>query len=147
MRVVFTCILFIFSSLIFYNYVHALCIKAPDANLRSGPGTKYKKTWWVYKNMPFQKISKKGNWYKVKDVDGDIHWVFENLVTEKTKCAVVKVNKANVRCGPSEKSTAFGRAQKYDSYKVLRRKGRWIKVESNEYRYTGWIFRNLLWIQ
>lgn len=54
----------------------ALCVKVPEANLRSGPGTKYEKTWEVFKYIPFKTISKKGNWYKVADVDGDMHWIY-----------------------------------------------------------------------
>ncbi len=125
-----------------------LCVKTSSANLRKGPGKKYEKTWEVFKYMPLKKLAKKGNWYKVKDVDGDIHWIFGGLVTDKYKCAVVKVDKANIRTGPGKKYrfSELSPAIRYDSFRVLKIKGKWVKVK-DEFGDTGWIFRKLLWIQ
>ena len=133
--------------LISSTYSYPLCINVSEANLRGGPGTRYEKTWEVFKYMPFENISKKGNWFKVKDVDGDVHWVYRKLVTEQFKCAVVKVNKANVRTGPGTKydKSALSPALKYDSFKVLEISSSWVKV-TDEFGDSGWIFKNLLWI-
>lgn len=130
------------------SHGHALCISVSEANLRSGPGTKYKKTWEVFKYMPFSRVSKKGNWYKVKDVDGDVHWIYRKLVTSKFKCAVVKVKKANVRSGPGTgySKNALSPALKYDAFKVVKTKSSWVKVV-DEFGDTGWIAKQLLWIQ
>ncbi len=130
------------------DYAHALCVSAQDANLRKGPGTKYEKTWEVFKYMPFKKISTKGNWYKVKDVDGDVHWVYKKLVTTIFKCAVVKVDKANVRSGPGvqHSKTALSPALKYDVFKVVQTKSSWVKLV-DEFGDTGWILGKLLWVQ
>ncbi len=126
----------------------ALCVKAPVANLRAGPGTDYKKTWQVYKYMPLRKIGRKGDWFKVKDVDGDIHWIYKGLVTSKYRCAVVKKDEANIRKGPGTryKQTELSPALRYDTFRVLRIKGRWVKVR-DEFGEEGWIYRPLLWIQ
>jgi uncharacterized protein YgiM (DUF1202 family) len=98
--------------------------------------------------MPLKKLAKKGNWYKVQDVDGDIHWIYYKLITSKYKCAVVKVDEANVRSGPGTeyKKTIMSPLYQYESMKVLKTKGPWVNVmyESED---TGWIFKNLLWIQ
>ena len=125
----------------------SLCINVPEANLRGGPGTKYEKTWEVFKYMPFQQLSKKGNWFKVKDVDGDVHWVYRKLVTEDFKCAVVKVDKANIRSGPGQnhEKSALSPALKYDSFKVIETTPSWVKV-TDEFGDSGWIFKRLLWI-
>ncbi len=133
---------------ILVNNASALCVNVPKANLRSGPGVNHEKTWQVFKYMPFKKLARKGNWYKVKDVDGDIHWIYRKLVTNKFRCAVVKVEKANVRSGPGTKfkKNILSPAFKYYSFKVLDIKGSWVKVK-DEYGDTGWIFRKLLWIQ
>ena len=127
---------------------YALCVNVSEANLRSGAGTKFEKTWEVFKYMPFNKLAKKGSWFKVKDVDGDVHWVYNKLVTSKIKCAVVKVDKANVRSGPGKKynKTSMSPALKYDSFKVIKTQAPWVKVV-DEFGDSGWIFRKLLWIQ
>ncbi len=140
-------LLVLFSLIFFADFSYSLCVNVPDANLRSGPGTKYKKTWEVFKYMPFKKLSKKGNWYRVQDVDGDIHWIYTKLVTNKFNCAVVKVEKANIRSGPGTNysKNALSPSLKYDSFKVLQTKSSWVKV-LDEFGDKGWISRKLLWI-
>ena len=147
MKIIFTlkiiCLLFF----MLHAVANAMCVKVPEANLRSGPGTKYKKTWEVFKYMPFKRLARKGNWYRVQDVDGDTHWIYRKLVTDKFDCAVTKVGKANVRSGPGThfRKKDFSPTLKYDSYKVIKRKGKWVKV-LDEFGVEGWIFRKLLWI-
>ena len=140
-------LLVLFSLILFADFSYALCVNVSDANLRSGPGTKYNKTWEVFKYMPFKRLSKKGNWYKVQDVDGDIHWIYRKLITSKFKCAVVKVEKANIRSGPGTNysKNALSPSLKYDSFKVLQTKSSWVKV-IDEFGDKGWISRKLLWI-
>lgn len=130
-----------------YQHSHALCVNTSDANLRSGPGTNYEKTWEVFKYMPFSKLSEKDGWYRVKDVDGDIHWIYGKLVTEDFKCAVVKVDKANIRTGPG---TGYSQkpqspVMKYASFKIVTMDKEWVKV-LDEYGDTGWIYKRLVWI-
>jgi SH3-like domain-containing protein len=126
----------------------ALCVKVETANLRSGPGTRYEKTWQVFKYMPLKKLKKKGKWYRVQDVDGDTHWIYAPLVANRYYCAVVKKDKVNVRTGPGTKyrKAHWNPAIKYDSFKVIRFKGKWVKV-LDEFGQTGWIYKKLLWIQ
>jgi len=147
MKNIFAAYVVFFLLFVFYNDADALCVTVSEANLRSGPGTKYEKTWEVFKYMPFKKLSQKGNWYKVQDVDGDAHWIYRKLVSSKFECAVVKVDKANIRSGPGTQfdKKYFSPSLKYDSYKVLARKGEWVKV-LDEFGETGWLFRKLVWI-
>jgi SH3-like domain-containing protein len=100
--------------------------------------------------MPLLKvgISTSGEWYAVKDVDGDVNWIHKKLVTSRYRCAVVKTEEVNVRTGPgtSYSKCFFSPAKKYYSYRVLKRKGMWVKVR-DESNNTGWIHRSYLWIQ
>lgn len=137
-----------FITLIFSFEAFALCVKVPEANLRNGPSTKSEKTWKVYKYMPFKKLKKKDLWYKVEDIDGDIHWIYSKLVSDSIKCAVVNADKVNVRTGPGQKNdkTALSPVLKYYAFKVVKTKGEWVKVK-DEYDNEGWIYKKLLWIQ
>jgi SH3-like domain-containing protein len=126
----------------------ALCIKAPEANLRKGPGTNHEKSWEVFKYMPLRKIDEKGDWYHVQDVDGDRHWVYRKLVTDSMRCGIVQVPEANVRTGPGTNhgTSPLSPVEKYYSFRVVETRGDWVKVEdavSNE----GWVYKPLLWIQ
>jgi SH3-like domain-containing protein len=126
----------------------AWCIKVPEANLRQGPGTQYEKSWEVYKYMPLKKIDQRGDWYKVTDVDGDTHWVYRRLVSNSLQCAVVKVNKANVRTGPgtSYAKSPLSPVEKYYSFKVIKVAGDWVKVQDEVFN-NGWVAKKLLWLQ
>ncbi len=147
MRLRLLFLVFVFS-LAVTSYGYALCVSADTANLRRGPGTKYEKTWQVFKYMPLEKVAEKGGWYKVKDVDGDIHWIYGKLVTSKYKCAVVKAKRANIRTGPGKRyrKTSISPAIKYDSFKVLKSGRKWVKVV-DEFGEKGWIYKKLLWIR
>lgn len=125
----------------------ALCVKVSEANLRSGPGTKYEKTWEVFKYMPFKKLKRRGNWYKVRDFEDDEHWIYRKLVTDRYNCGVVKVDKANIRTGPGTQyaKAAMAAGLMYDSFRILKIKSGWAHVV-DEFGDRGWIYRKLLWI-
>ncbi|MFQ5674194.1 MAG: SH3 domain-containing protein [Nitrospinales bacterium] len=129
-------------------YAEAVCVKEKRANLRKGPGLHFQKLWEVFKYMPFEKMEQKGDWIQVKDVDGDIYWVFRKLVTQSYLCAVVKQNKTNLRAGPgtNHPKVAWSPVDKYFSMKVLQIKDPWVKIEDGE-GDVAWIYRPLVWIQ
>ena len=128
---------------------YALCVKVPVANIRSGPGTHYEKAWEVYQYMPLQKVgaSLSGDWYAVKDVDGDVGWIYKTLVTAQYRCATVKSKIVNVRTGPGTRyrKKFTEPVQKYNSFRILDTKGIWVKVK-DEWNNIGWIHKNYLWI-
>ena len=120
-----------------------LCIRSARANLRSGPGKEFRITWEVNRYMPLIQIDKKGNWVKVKDVDGDIHWVFGSLVDGKLDCITIKNKVANIRKKPSAKAEKWFTVQKYTSFRRIGQKSKWIKI-----KYEGqvmWVFHSLVW--
>jgi SH3-like domain-containing protein len=139
----------LFLLMIFWGaQAEALCIKEKRANLRKGPGLTYEKLWEVFKYMPFQQIGKKGEWLRVKDVDGDIYWVHQRLISKKFKCAVIKQNKTNLREGPSTKHPAvnWSPVNKYFSLKVLKITKNWVRVV-DAVGDKAWVYRPLVWIR
>lgn len=141
-RILFSLIFFLASS-----SGYALCVKVEKANLRGGPGTKYKKSWEVYLYMPFQELKRKDKWIFVRDMDGDKHWVYAPLVTKNYQCAVVKVKKANLRNGPGTKYSRvpWGPADKYYAFKILKKQGDWYRV-IDAANSIVWIHKNLVWV-
>lgn len=127
---------------------HALCVQNDTANLRSGPGTNHEMVLEVFQYMPFEQIGHEGQWYKVKDVDGDVFWVYGPLVTSSYKCAVVNNDTANVRTGPgtNHSESKMSPAERYYSFRVLQIKGDWVQVQ-DEFGDKGWIYKPLLWIR
>ncbi len=130
------------------NNAEALCIKTKKANLRKGPGVKHEKLWEVLKYMPLQKVARKGAWYQVKDLDGDVYWAHQKLFTKKFKCAVIKQDKTNLRTGPGTKHKAveWSPVNKYFSMKVMRVKNNWVEV-MDAAGDKAWVHRPLIWIR
>lgn len=134
--------------ILFASEAEALCVKASLANLRQGPGTNYRKLWEVFRYMPFKKLSGKGNWLQVKDVEGDTFWIHKKLVTQSFKCAVVKAEKANFRTGPGTHNpqVEWSPMTTYFSMKVLKFKGKWLKI-MDDAGDIAWVHRSLVWVQ
>ena len=120
-----------------------LCTKAARANLRAGPGKNFRVTWEVNKYMPLVQIDKKGDWIKVKDVDGDTHWVFKSLVDSRQKCVTVKSARANIRRSPSAKSEKLYTVEKYTSFKLVGNKSKWVQIAYGKKKM--WVFHTLIW--
>ena len=148
---------FLFSLFLFFTLVvflfqqetaEALCVKDKKANLRSGPGKHNEKLWTVLKYMPFRQVGREGKWLKVKDLDGDIYWIYRTITTKAYMCAVIKNNKTNLRQGPGTKlpQVEWSPIDKYFSMKVLKIKGSWVHVEDS-LGDKAWVHRSLVWIQ
>jgi len=120
-----------------------LCVKASRANLRAGPGTDYRITWEVNRYMPLIQVGSEGDWIKVKDVDGDIHWVYAPLVTDKIDCVTISSPKANIRKKPTTRADKWFTVEKYTSFKKTGSTAKWVKVEYEG--ETMWIYDSLVW--
>ena len=148
---------FLFSLFLFFILVvilfqqetaEALCVKDKKANLRSGPGKHNEKLWTVLKYMPFRQVGREGKWLRVKDLDGDIYWIYRTITTKAYMCAVIKNNKTNLREGPGRKfpQVEWSPQKKYLSMKVLKIKGSWVHVVDSV-GDRAWVHRSLVWIQ
>lgn len=120
-----------------------LSVVSSVANLRNGAGTKYKVLWQVEKYHPFLVINKKKDWCEVKDFEGDTAWVHETLLG-KTDTVISTKSNCNVRVKPDKSSDIVLRVERGVPFKVLARKGDWIKIEHADGE-VGWIFKNLVW--
>ncbi len=139
-------VIIIFNIILFNTEVFAasfLCVRAREANVRSGPGTEFEILWGAGRYYPFKVLEKRGGWVKVKDFEGDIGWVYSKLLF-RAPCVVVYVKRANVRAAPSKKARILFCAPKGTAFKVLKRKGKWLYVEYAD-GDRGWIFGSLVW--
>jgi len=148
-KILFSLILITLAFLLFQGTIaEALCIKDNKANLRQGPGKHFKKQWTVFKYMPFKQLGKKGNWIKVRDLEGTIFWVYKKLITKKYMCAVIKNDKTKLRQGPGTKfpEVEWSPIDKFFSMKVLKIKNSWVHVEDSV-GDRAYVYRPLVWIQ
>ncbi|OGQ93338.1 MAG: hypothetical protein A3J85_00865 [Desulfobacula sp. RIFOXYA12_FULL_46_16] len=113
------------------------------ANMRSGPGTEDAVLWQVEQYHPVIVIEKKGNWYRVKDYENDTAWLHNSLLGKVESVITVK-DKSNVRSKPDTKSSILFTVDKGVPFKVLERKGSWIKIQHAD-GDVGWIHNSLIW--
>jgi SH3-like domain-containing protein len=59
-----------------------------------GLGTQHEALWVLEAGYPLSVTSRRGNWLKVKDFEGDVGWVYRPM-TAKRPHVVVKVEVAN----------------------------------------------------
>ena len=144
--------LFLFFTLVMFLFqqetAEALCVKDKKANLRSGPGKHNEKLWTVLKYMPFRQVGSEGKWLRVKDLDGDIYWIYRTITTKAYMCAVIKNDNTNLRQGPGTNfpQVEWSPQKKYLSMKVLKIKGSWVHVVDSV-GDRAWVHRSLVWIQ
>lgn len=124
----------------------ALCIKAAGTNLRKGPGTKFPISWQVTRFTPLLDVGRKGGWYKVRDLDGEIHWVYKTLVSQNVQCLAVRATIASLRTGPGTQHpyADLPSVGKYYPFKKIGFEPPWYRVEDDKGgRY--WIHESLVW--
>jgi len=124
-----------------------VCVTANKARLRKGPGEKHPVGWTVAQNMPLLKVSQKGSWAEVKDLDGQTHWIFSSSISGRASCAVIKSKSAPLRSGPgaSHPYAEMSLADRYTPFKKIGREGAWVLLQ-DDYRGKFWVYETNLWI-
>lgn len=99
-----------------------LCVTTATAQLRKGPSSREQVTWTVGRYTPFIREDREGNWYKVRDLDGEIHYIHAGSVTQKLKCVAVRSKYARLKMAPDAKppqQAAYNYAEKYVAFKLV----------------------------
>ncbi len=124
-----------------------MAVKTSIANLRTEPEIKKNNIHWkVEKYHPFIVLKKQKDWYRVKDFEGDTAWIHKSVLG-KINTVITKIKEntlCNIRSKPDKKSEVLFQAQRGVPFKVLKRKGNWIRVEYADGK-TGWIYKTLVW--
>jgi len=120
-----------------------LSVSASIANMRSGPGMENDVLWQVEQYHPVIVVEKRGEWYKIKDFENDVAWLHKSLLAKLEGVLTIK-DKSNVRSKPDTKSQILFTVERGVPFKVLTRKGNWIKVEHAD-GDVGWIYKKLVW--
>lgn len=131
----------------------AVCVQTKVAILRKGPATTFPVTWTVGQHMPFLRLSEKGTWSEVKDLDGQVHWVASKVLTPKFQCGVVKTRQAKIRRDLGEnpspiegaaEAISIDTADRYTPFRKVDRDGAEVLVQ-DEYKAEYWISESALW--
>lgn len=118
-------------------------VSVPEANIRSGSGNNFEVLWKSEKNFPLSVIKKNGDWYQVKDFEGDQGWVHQSLVGNTPSVITIK-DKSNLRSEPKPDAKVLFSVGPGIPFKVLKRSNKWILVEHAD-GDKGWIHESTVW--
>jgi SH3-like domain-containing protein len=114
-------------------------------NVRSKPDLYSEVLFEVYFGYPIRVEKQKNNWVYFTDWKNQAGWVYKPMVS-KAQTAVILVDNANIRKGPSLKKPIVMKASEGDIYKIFGEKGDWVNVGYYiENEKIGWIRDDLVW--
>jgi uncharacterized protein YgiM (DUF1202 family) len=120
-------------------------IRKDSVNVRSKPDLNSEVVFQASLGYPVQIEKQKSNWVYCIDYKNQTGWIYKPLLS-KTQTAVVLVEDANIRKGPSLRKPIVMQASKGEIYKIFDEKDKWVKVgyylENEE---IGWIRQDLVW--
>lgn len=118
-------------------------VEVPKANFRAGPSTKADILFTATRYFPVQVLETKGDWVRVRDFEKEESWVAKRLLADVHTVAIT-VKKGNVRDEPSTKGEVADKVEYGEVFRVLARKGRWLKIATAK-RTIGWVRDDLTW--
>ncbi|MFH0997925.1 MAG: SH3 domain-containing protein [Pseudomonadota bacterium] len=120
-----------------------LSVSVPEAKIRSGAGNNFDVLWKSEKYYPFSVIKKVGEWYQIKDFQGDEGWVHQSLVGNAASVITAK-DKNSLRSEPKPDAKVLFSVGPGIPFKVLKRNNKWILVEHAD-GDKGWIHESTVW--
>lgn len=119
-----------------------MALNVEIGNFYSGPGTNYEFLWQADKYYPVLIFNKRGNWYEVMDVEGDMAWIDKSFLGE-INSIVIKTSECilrdcNLRSLPKNDSQILFVVDRGVPFKVLSHSGDWLKIEHDD-GSIGWI--------
>ncbi|MFT5698672.1 MAG: hypothetical protein ACI8ZB_001527 [Desulforhopalus sp.] len=121
-----------------------LSVTTDNANVRTGPGTKYPVAMELFEGYPLKVLKTQGEWYKISDYEKDTGWIHDSI-TKKNDTVIVDAKKSlNMRSGPSKNNPVVADVERGVVLKKISSEGKWTKVRHNS-GTIGWIYTPLLW--
>jgi SH3-like domain-containing protein len=118
-------------------------VSVPEAKIRSGAGNNFDMLWKSEKYFPLTVIKKTGEWYQVKDFQGDEGWVHQSQVGNTPSVITVK-DKNSLRSEPKPEAKVLFTVGPGIPFKVNKRTNKWILVEHAD-GDKGWIHESTVW--
>jgi SH3-like domain-containing protein len=113
-----------------------------EVNLRTGPGPTYPIEWvYLRRNMPVEIVAEFDNWRKIRDWQGTVGWVHQNLLSGERYARIT--NAERVLLSRAGDGTPVARLMPGVIARILRCGPEWCELETGGYR--GWLQRQGFW--
>jgi cell wall-associated NlpC family hydrolase len=124
-----------------------------NVNLRQGPGTENPVIAKLPSGTTLEVIGERAGWYRVATARGTVGWVTADFFTitgrpvpaqaPSAAVAMVRLDRVNLRQGPSTDYGSYGKLAQGTQLTVLARNGQWLKVRSPR-GTEGWVAADLV---
>ncbi len=118
-------------------------VSGTEAKIRSGAGNNFDILWKSEKYFPLSVIKKVGEWYQIKDFQGDEGWVHQSQVAN-TPSIITAKDKNSLRSEPKPEAKVLFTVGQGIPFKVIKRNNKWILVEHAD-GDKGWIHESTVW--
>jgi SH3-like domain-containing protein len=120
-------------------------LRAPEANMRTGPGEQYP-IKWTYRRpgLPLEVVKEYHHWRRVRDWQGAEGWMHSSMLTGK-RSIIVTGEVRTLRAKPDGSSAAIARIEGKVVGRLLRcpKTGAWCRIEIE--KVQGWLKRGEIW--
>lgn len=117
-------------------------LRSAEVNLRTGPGPTYPIEWvYLRRNMPVEVIAEFDNWRKIRDWQGTVGWVHQNLLSGERYVRITDAERMLLsRAGDG---TPVARLMPGVIARILHCGLEWCELETGGHR--GWLPRQDFW--
>ena len=118
-------------------------LRAPEVNLRTGPGTRYPIDW-VYqrRDLPVEVIDEFDTWRRIRDSEGTAGWVHQSMLQTK-RSVQITAEGVSLRRDPQDDARALAKLERGVIARLESCGGAWCVIEIDGYK--GWIKRADVW--
>ncbi len=118
-------------------------LRAPEVNLRTGPGTRYPIDW-VYqrRDLPVEIIDEFDTWRRIRDAEGTAGWVHQSMLQGK-RSVQITAESVSLRRDPQDDSRPLAKLERGVIAKLESCGGVWCVVEVDGFK--GWLKRAEVW--
>ncbi len=120
-------------------------LRAPEANMRAGPGEQYPIKWtYRRQGLPLEVTAEYDHWRRVRDWQGTEGWMHSSMLTGK-RAIIVTGDERPLRAKPDLASPLLARIEGKVVGRVLTcpKDGEWCRVEIAGVK--GWMRRSEMW--
>lgn len=127
-----------------YPLPRFVSVRAKEAFVRAGPGTKYPVKWVINKvGLPVEITLEFENWRKIKDYDGDEGWIHQSLLSGRRNALIYADKPVKLFRKPDTKSIQKAFVEPLAMAHLEECKALWCNIETEG--YEGWVERKYIW--
>jgi SH3-like domain-containing protein len=118
-------------------------LRSAEVNLRTGPGSTYPVDWvYLRRHMPVEVIAEFDNWRKIRDWQGTVGWVHQNLLDGRRYARIAGADRT-LLARPAADSPPVALLRQGVVAELLECEPQWCRLEAGGYR--GWLPREAFW--